>query len=93
MLVMMSTNFLMKCKTYSKKLIRPCRSIIKLQKYVVPLTIAEYRNFLAVAEADTVREIRVVLPGLATVDKTEGTVRTVAVDDKEIKFIDVILGV
>lgn len=47
--------------------------------------IADYRKFLAVAEADTVQKIRVVLTRLATVDKTEGKVPTVAVHNTEVK--------
>lgn len=47
---------------------------------------AKYRKVLAVAEADIVQKIRVVFTRLATVDKTEGTVPTVTVDNTEVKF-------
>lgn len=48
--------------------------------------IAEYRKFLAVAEADTVQKIRVALTRLAIVDKTEGTVPIVTMDSTGVKF-------
>lgn len=48
--------------------------------------LSEYRKVLAVAEADTVQKIRTVLTRLATVDKTDSTIPTVAVDDTEVKF-------